>query len=112
MRKRSTYIARKLRDNPTKAEVVLWNALKTKQIEGVKFRRQQPIESFIVDLVSFEKRIVIEIDGGQHNEDSLPDVWRDKILAANGFRVLRFWNNEVLTNLDGVLEVIRAACLE
>jgi very-short-patch-repair endonuclease len=112
MKKRFTHTARKLRNNPTKAEVVLWNALKTKQIEGVKFRRQQPIEGFIVDLVSLEKRIVIELDGGQHNEDGARDAWRDKILEANGFRVVRFWNNEVLRNLDGVVEVIRTACLE
>ncbi len=112
MRERATYLARKLRNNPTKAEMLLWRALNARQIERVRFRRQQPIEGFIVDLVSLEKRIVIELDGGQHAVEWQSDAWRDRVLTANGFKVLRFWNNQVLDNLDGVLEVIRAACLE
>ena len=80
-------------------------------MEGVKFRRQQPIERYIVDFVSFDKRIVIELDGGQHAEDGDRDQQRDACLVMNGFSVLRFWNNEVFENLEGVLEIIRQRCL-
>jgi very-short-patch-repair endonuclease len=82
-----------------------------KQMGGLKFRRQQPIDHYIVDFVCFENRLIIEIDGGQHAENE-KDLERDKYLAENGFKVLRFWNNEVFTNIEGVLEVIRTSCLE
>jgi len=78
-------------------------------MDGVKFRRQQPIGKYIVDFVSFEKRIVIEVDGGQHSEEV--DKERDQWLNNEGFKVLRFWNNEVLKNTEGVFEVIRDRCL-
>ena len=81
-------------------------------IENIKFRRQQPIDSYIVDFVSFELRLIIEVDGGQHAAEKQKDKQRDCFLSENGYRVLRFWNNEVLDNLDGVLEVIRKACLK
>lgn len=100
-----------LRNNPTDAELRLWQYLRNSQIEGVKFRRQQAIEMYIVDFVSFEKRIVIELDGGQHAKDSCRDQIRDRCLAMNGFNVLRFWNNDVFENLEEVLEVIRQRCL-
>jgi len=86
--------------------------LKNSQIEGVKFRRQQPIESYIVDFVSFDPRIIIELDGGQHAENEGYDGTRDTCLRNNGFVVLRFWNNDVIANVEGVLEVIRLQCLE
>jgi very-short-patch-repair endonuclease len=105
-----TSLAKKLRRNSTHAEKVLWNRLRTKQLEGIKFRRQQPIEGIIVDFVSFEKGIVIEVDGGQHATGKANDLDRDRFLAKSGYRVLRFWNNEVLENLEGVLNVIRKAC--
>jgi len=82
-----------------------------KQMEGLRFRRQQPIDHYIVDLVCFENRLIIEIDGGQHAENE-KDKERDNYLAKNGFKVLRFWNNEVFLNVEGILEVIRAKCLE
>ena len=85
--------------------------MRLKQIEGCKFRRQQPIEDYIVDFVSFDKRIIIEVDGGQHATDKINDSARDAWLRANGFEVLRFWNNEIFENLDGVLEVIRNTLL-
>jgi very-short-patch-repair endonuclease len=78
-------------------------------IIGFKFRRQQPIDNYVVDFVCFEKRIVIEIDGGQHSLEK--DAERNNYLEKNGFKVLRFWNNEVLQNIDGVLEVIKNSCL-
>jgi very-short-patch-repair endonuclease len=81
-------------------------------MEGVKFRRQEPIEGFIVDFVSYEKRIVIELDGGQHAKSKERDEQRDRCLAIQGFKVLRFWDNEVFENLQGVLEVIRRHCRE
>jgi len=80
-------------------------------MDEVKFRRQQPIGKYIVDFVSFEKRIVIELDGGQHSAEQERDRERDNWLSKQGFKVLRFWDNEVLQNLEGVLEVIRDRCL-
>jgi len=104
--------ARDLRNKSTDSERLLWGYLRNSQLEGVKFRRQQPIESYIVDFVSFEKRIVIEIDGGQHLDNSEYDEQRSTCLRANGFIVLRFWNNDVIENIEGVLEVIRQHCLK
>jgi very-short-patch-repair endonuclease len=86
--------------------------LKGKQFEGIKFRRQEPIGIFIVDFVTFERRLVIEVDGGQHAEEEKDkDIRRDEWLRTQGFKVLRFWDNEVLKNLEGVLETIRDNCL-
>ncbi len=97
-------IARHLRRNMTHAEWTLWLRLRNKQL-GVKFRRQEPIGRYIVDFVCYEKRLVIEVDGGQHAE-SRDDLLRDQWLKENGFTVLRFWNHEVLKNIEGVMQVI------
>ena len=107
-----TNLAKSLRKNSTHVETILWNKLRSRQIEGIKFRRQQPVGDFIVDFISFEKRIVIELDGGQHAENKDKDIDRDRFLTENGFNALRFWNNEVIENIDGVLEVIRDECLK
>lgn len=104
-------IAKNLRKSHTNAERLLWKYLRAKQIEGIKFRRQQPIGRYIVDFVSFEKMIVIEVDGGQHSIEKDCDKERDNCLHEQGFKVLRFWNNEVLQNIEGVLEVIRENCI-
>jgi very-short-patch-repair endonuclease len=104
--------AKELRNNSTDAERLLWRYLRNSQLEGVKFRRQQPIETYIVDFVSFDKRIVIELDGGQHAENTEYDEYRDACLRRNGFIVLRFWNNEIFENIEGVLEVIKRQSLE
>ncbi|MDO9080138.1 MAG: endonuclease domain-containing protein, partial [Desulfuromonadales bacterium] len=104
--------ARELRNNSTDTERLLWRHLRNSQFEEAKFRRQQPIESYIVDFVSFDKRIVIELDGGGHAENIEYDKKRDACLRANGFTVLRFWNNDVIENIVGVLEVIRQQCLQ
>jgi len=86
--------------------------LKGKNLAGIKFRRQEPIGNYIVDFVAFEKRLVIEVDGSQHAEEEKDkDIQRDAWLNRQGFRVLRFWNNEVLQNIEGVLETIRINCL-
>jgi very-short-patch-repair endonuclease len=100
--------ARSLRRSMTDAERKLWFALRDRRLVGAKFRRQVPIGRFIADFACYEARLVIEADGGQHS--GLPsDAHRDRWLATNGFKVLRFWNNDVLTNLDGVLERISEA---
>ena len=106
-----TKYARKLRRNSTRAEALLWRRLKAGQLDGIKIRRQQPIGNFIVDFVSFEKRIVIELDGGQHAITKSRDNDRDRWLVDKGFITMRFWNNDVFENLDGVLAVIRQKCI-
>lgn len=102
-----TAAAQQLRKNLTKAENLLWQKLRNRQFEDFKFRRQQPVGSYIVDFVNFEKRMVIEVDGGQHAILKDKDKKRDAWLNAEGYAVMRFWNNEVFENLDGILEVIR-----
>ena len=100
--------ARSLRQNQTRAEALLWSHLRNRQLVGLKFRRQYRIGSYIADFACIELRLVIELDGGQHSEATAEDTARSRILKLNGWRVLRFWNNEVFNNLEGVLESIRA----
>jgi very-short-patch-repair endonuclease len=100
--------AKRLRRGMTEAERKLWSALRNSRLAGAKFRRQQPIGPFIADFVCFEQRLIIEADGSQHC-DSARDCRRDAYLQAQGFRVLRFWNNHILCNLQGVTEVMTAA---
>ncbi|MBI4689576.1 MAG: endonuclease domain-containing protein [Nitrospirae bacterium] len=90
--------------------MLLWRHLRTKQLNGFKFRRQEPIGKYVVDYICFEKKIIVEVDGGQHLEAE-KDKERDEFFIKQGYKVLRFWNNEVLTNIQGVLEVIRSNCL-
>jgi crossover junction endodeoxyribonuclease RuvC len=104
----STAVARTLRHDPTVAEKRLWRLLRSRQI-GAKFRCQQPIEGYVVDFVSFERRLVIEIDGGQHADRDDYEKRRSRCLEANGFRILRFWNNDVMENEEGVFERIMMA---
>jgi very-short-patch-repair endonuclease len=105
-----TTIAKALRKGSTDAESLLWKYLRRKQFAGHKFRRQQPIDHYIVDFVCFEKRIIVEVDGGQHSIEREKDAERESYLTRNGFEVLRFWNNEVLQNMEGVLEEIMKHC--
>lgn len=105
----NTLRARELRKNLTDAERFLWKHIRLRQVSGHKFRRQQPIDQFIVDFVCLERRLVIEVDGGHHQQQGEQDAARTAYLEANGFRVLRFWNNEVLQQIEGVLYVIAAA---
>ncbi len=100
-------MARRLRQAPTDAERKLWSLLRRKQLDGVRFRRQQPIGPYFVDFFCSSCRLVIEVDGGQHDTNREADEKRTAWLATRGYRVLRFWNNEVLTNPDGVFETIR-----
>ena len=109
---RLTKHAKRLRKHSTDAESILWRKLRARQLEGIKFSRQQPIGNFIVDFVSFEKRIIIELDGGQHAETIEKDMKRDTFFKKNGYKVLRFWNNYVIKNTDEVLEFIMKSCSE
>lgn len=105
-----TDAAKELRRNSTDAERLLWQRLKAKQINGLKFRRQEQIGRFIADFVCYEKSIIIEADGSQHALEEEKDAERTQWLNSQGFTVLRFWNNEILTNIEGVMEVIRMQC--
>ena len=104
MRKALIPIARELRNNSTEAEKCLWHILRARTMD-VKFRRQAVIGRYIVDFVCFERKLVIEVDGGQHCQNQA-DILRDDWLRGQGFEVVRFWNNEVLEDLDGVFEKI------
>jgi very-short-patch-repair endonuclease len=99
-----TVRARELRQRMTDAERLLWSRLR-RRFQDLRFRRQAPLGPFVVDFVCWGARLVIEVDGGQHLECA-SDQARDRWMAENGFRVLRFWNHEVLGNVDGVLERI------
>ncbi|MCY1312130.1 hypothetical protein D9M70_625240 [compost metagenome] len=101
--------ARELRSNMTDAERHLWYYLRAHRFLGLKFKRQEPIGRYIVDFICLECRLVIELDGGQHQDQVGRDAERDRWLAEQGFRVLRFWNHEVLGETESVLEVIRRA---
>lgn len=92
--------ARALRKNPTEAERALWRHLRLRQLDEHKFRRQQPVGSYIVDFICIEKRLVVELDGGQHSEQVASDAERTAWLEGEGFRVLRFWNHEVLKDIE------------
>lgn len=98
--------ARKLRVNQTDAEKLLWGRLRARQLQNYKFRRQQPLGPYVVDFVCQQTRLVIELDGGQHQEQENADALRTAFLISQGYRVSRFWNNEVMANLDGVLQQI------
>jgi very-short-patch-repair endonuclease len=97
--------ARLLRQDSTNVERRLWYRLRSRCINGHKFVRQEPIGSYIVDFICREKRLIVELDGGQH-ADSQRDKVRDKWLVDHGYRVMRFWNNDVMRNIEGVLEAI------
>ena len=97
---------RNLRRNVTDAELRLWRCLRSRQMSGFKFRRQHPFENYVLDFVSLEAMLIIEVDGGQHASNVVADETRTKNLNAAGFRVLRFWNNEVLTKTDAIKEAI------
>jgi very-short-patch-repair endonuclease len=98
--------ARQLRRNPTDVERLLWQRLRFWQVDGCKFRRQQPLGHYIVDVVCLQKRLIIELDGGQHAQEVNADAKRDAWLRNQDFIILRFWNNDVLTNIDGVMQLI------
>lgn len=99
-------LQRRLRNTPTDAESRLWRHLRHRQINGCKFRRQHPFGDFILDFVCLEHKIVVEVDGGQHASQLDYDEKRTRFLENAGFIVLRFWNNDVFENIEGVQEMI------
>lgn len=98
--------ARRMRRQPTPAEAVLWYRLRNRQVLGCKFRRQVPIDRYVVDFMSEEAKLIIEVDGAQHAERTGPGARRSQVLEAMGYHVLRFWNADVSRNIDGVMEEI------
>jgi very-short-patch-repair endonuclease len=106
---RRTIRARELRNNATDAEKILWSILRKRGVAGCKFRRQVPIDRFIVDFACVERKLVVELDGGQHAAKAAYDANRTEILEACGWLVLRFWNHQVTTNRYGVAATIREA---
>lgn len=104
-----TVNARSLRGNMTDAERFLWQSLRGKQLDNFRFRRQHPIGKYIADFACIETKLVIELDGGQHQDQIAYDERRTAYLQAQGWQVLRFLNNDVLNNLDGVLSSIAVA---
>jgi very-short-patch-repair endonuclease len=104
MTKRTIQFAKSMRSHPTDAEAALWVQLRAGRFSGFKFKRQQPIENYIVDFVCLEHRLVIEVDGGQH--DVRVDGERTQRLEDQGLRILRFWNDEVLKREEDVLAAI------
>lgn len=105
--------AKILRKKSTPGEIKLWNHLRSRRFMGLKFRRQCPLGLYVVDFICIEKKLIIELDGGQHNEYSQQeyDKRRTEFLHGLGFNVIRFWNNEVLQQFDVVMEQIyKQAC--
>jgi len=101
--------AKALRTHQTDAEQRLWYHLRAHRFMGLKFKRQKPMGRYIVDFVCMERGLIVELDGGQHADAVMKDQRRDAWLRGQGYTVLRFWNNEVMQNLEGVLERIRIA---
>jgi len=105
------HLARRLRRQSTEAEKLLWQHLRYRNLGGAKFRRQHPLGSYIVDFVCLQKKLIVELDGGHHADDPVAarDRRRQHELETMGYRVLRFWDNDVLGNIEGVLQVIEEA---
>ena len=99
--------SRGLRKDSTDTERKLWSVLRSRQLNGFKFRKQAEIDGYVVDFLCAERRLIIEVDGGQHTPES--DARRTAYLESQGFRLIRFWNNDVLQNLDGVWATIETA---
>jgi adenine-specific DNA-methyltransferase len=102
--------ARTLRRNMTDAEQSFWRRVRDRRFGGLKFRRQAPIGSYIADFLCFERKLIVELDGGQHVEKSAYDENRTHFLEKQGYQVIRFWDNDVLKNMDGVLLELACVC--
>jgi len=105
------HLARTLRRQQTRAEQLLWSRLRNRQLEGCKFRRQQVIGPYIVDFLSVQPKLIIEVDGGQHAERVLQDAQRTEYLQRLGYQVVRCWNDQVLRDVEAVMESIWAALI-
>ena len=108
---RRRQLQRALRNQPTDAEYRLWQHLRRRQLEGCRFRRQHPFDDCILDFACLERKRVVELDGSQHADNLDNDAVRTRFLEREGFRVIRFWNNEVFDNIEGVVEVILDALI-
>jgi very-short-patch-repair endonuclease len=104
--------AKQLRRNLTPFEWHFWHAVKNRQLAGSKFRRQVPVGPYVADFLCVTARLIIELDGSQHGDAADTDAVRTRYLEAQGYRVLRFWNNDVMTNLEGVLRIVELALAE
>lgn len=109
MKRMNVERARNLRADSTDAEQLLWSRLRSRRLSGWKFRRQHEIGRYIVDFACPDAALIVELDGGQHGDQQIYDERRSRELQRMGYRVVRFWNNEALKNLDSVLEVILEA---
>ena len=109
--RRTVAAARKMRRTSTDVERELWHRIRDKQIDNFRFRRQRPIGKYIVDFICLDAKLIIELDGGQHANDVAYDERRTAFLRSLGYRVLRFWNSEVIENIDGVLVRVREELL-
>ena len=107
--KKNTEIAKSLRKNLTQQERKIWQILRNHQFYGYEIRRQYPISDYVVDFICREKKIIIEVDGGQHNQDNNidNDVIRTKKLEKLGYKVIRFWNNDIDKNIEGVYQELK-----
>ena len=105
----NTSKARQLRRDQTKPESIFWTTVRNREFLGTKWKRQVPIDRFIVDFLCEDEKLIVELDGGQHNEDAaiVYDQQRTQILEQYGYRVVRFWNNDITENLDGVLRILQ-----
>lgn len=106
------YHARRMRREPTKAERILWQRLRRRQLGDYKFRRQHPIGNYIVDFYCAETKLIVEVDGDVHAYQKEKDTERTAVLEAQGYRVIRFWNGQVLQDVDKVLTMILRVCDE
>ena len=111
-RERARVRARSLRETPTDAESLLWYHLRDRRLANFKFRRQRPIGPYFADFACLEAKLIVELDGGQHVEAAGYDEDRTRFIEAQGYRVLRFWNNEVMAQTDAVRERILQALQE
>ena len=109
---KSKTLHRELRQTSTKPEQLIWAVLRNRRFDGLRIRRQESIGPFIVDFVCFERRVIVEVDGGQHAERSEYDSERTRWLKSRNYRVLRFWNNEVLAQTDTVAQAIADALID
>ena len=104
-----TLRARELRKNATRAELALWDQLRNRQVRGVRFNFQRPIGPYICDFVARTPKLIVEVDGGQHALNVETDARRTAFLKMRGYRLIRFWNNDVLENIEGVVAAIKQA---
>jgi very-short-patch-repair endonuclease len=104
-----TLRATELRKNATRAELTLWDQLRNRQVRGVRFNFQRPIGPYICDFVARTPKLIVEVDGGQHALNVETDARRTAFLKMRGYRLIRFWNNDVLENIEGVVAAIEQA---